>query len=371
MKKLFLFCIVSLSILFLAVPKGVASELNFSVAPVIPENQKDKNKSYFDLKMESGKGQELTVTLKNGTDNKVTINTTINRATTNLNGVVEYGSAKNQKDSSLVYNIEDFIEIKEPEVEIPAHSEKQLILNLKGIPEKFEGVLAGGLTFKEKQATEKTKDEEKQGLAIQNEYAYVVGIVLHGEKETIPSEIKLIGAEAAQVNARNAINATLQNPKAKYLNKLSVDAVVTKKGSQDVLYSSKKENMQMAPNSHFDYPISLEGEALKPGNYTVTMKINSYDDHWEVTKDFSINKEQADAFNKNDVSIKEDSTWVYLVIGLSLLLLIVAIVVIIVLQKKKKKKERIRQEKLRRRKMAMQRKKRAEKNSLNKKVKKD
>lgn len=365
MKKLILLSLIGMSILLSGINTGQASQLNFSVTPSIPENQVDKDKSYFDLQLEKSKGQELIVTLKNGTDKKVIVETSINRATTNLNGVVEYGKTKDKKDTSLVYNIEDFIEIKDSEIEIPPHEEKQLLLKVKGIPEVFDGILVGGLTFKEKQETATNKDNKNQGLAIENEYAYVVGIVLHGENEDISSDIKLKNAEAAQVNARNVINATLQNPKPKYLSSLSVDAVVTKKGSDDVLYSSKKKDMQMAPNSSFSYPIPLEGESLKPGKYTVAMNIKSLNDQWKLSKDFIIDKKVADSFNEKDVTIKKDDTWRYIVVGFILLSII--IVILLVVLYKYRKKERIKQEKKRRRKEALQRKKRQNKDNLSRK----
>ncbi|CAD5896366.1 C-terminal membrane anchored cell surface protein [Carnobacterium maltaromaticum] len=364
MKKLIVLCIINLCVLCFGIPNSQASQLNFSVTPILPENQKDKDKSYFDLQVEKAKEQELTVKLKNGTDKNVTVDTSINRATTNLNGVVEYGKTKDKKDASLVYNIEDFIEITEPEIDIPAHEEKQLILKVKGIPEVFDGILVGGLTFKEKQEEEDTKEDTSQGLAIANEYAYVVGIVLHGENEDIPSDIKLTNAEAAQVNARNVINASLQNPKPKYLSNLSIDAVVTKKGSKDVLYSSKKKDMQMAPNSNFSYPIPLEGEALKSGEYNVSMNIKSVNDQWELSKDFTIDKETADSLNEKDVTIKKNDTWIYVVIGFSLLMIALAIILVILY--KYRKQERIKKEKQRRRRAAIQRRKRQNKTNYSK-----
>ncbi len=67
-----------------------ASEFNFAVTPTIPENQVDKSKTYFDLKMAPGAKQTVEIQLRNDTDEDITIENTVNSATTNLNGVVEY-----------------------------------------------------------------------------------------------------------------------------------------------------------------------------------------------------------------------------------------------------------------------------------------
>src|SRR5699024_5675800 len=110
--------------------------------------------------------------------------------------------------------------------------------------EKFNGVIAGGLNFKEK-VTEKTEvSEEDQGMSIQNEYSYVLALLLRQNQEVVRPELKLTAVSAAQVNHRNVINATLQNPQATYLNSLYVTAKVTKKGSDEVLYTASNEGMQ-------------------------------------------------------------------------------------------------------------------------------
>ncbi|CAD5896742.1 C-terminal membrane anchored cell surface protein [Carnobacterium maltaromaticum] len=345
--------------------KTYASELNFSVSPEIPENQQDKNKSYYDLKLEPGNKQELKVVLKNGTDKEVEIETSVSRATTNLKGVVEYGKTKDKKDESLVYNIEDFVEIPENNVKIPPNESKELTIKVEAPEKTFEGIMAGGLTFKEVTKEEKV-DEKNTGLAIKNEYAYVVGLVLHGENEDMPSEVNLIHVEAAQVNARNVINGTLQNPKAKYLNQVAVNATVTKEGSKEVLYETKQDTMQMAPNSNFQFPISLDGEPLKPGKYTLNMDVSSLTDSWKLTKNFTIEKEVADKFNAKDVSIQEDHTMTYLSIGLGTLLIIGVIIYFIYRHKKKERmrKERLRRERIRRKNKARKREK--QKNNLKK-----
>jgi hypothetical protein len=94
----------------------------------------------------------------------------------------------------------------------------------------------------------------------------------------------------------------------------------------------------MAPNSNFNYPIPLNGEKLKGGNYTLTLTSASMGEEWTWTKDFTIEGEKAVALNKADVSIKQtDYTWLYVAIGIGLLLLVI-ILWILILKKKKRKK---------------------------------
>ena len=73
--------------LSLAVSKEVhANEFNFSVNPVLPENQIGES-GYFNLQMSPGQSQTLTITLKNTTDKTVVVEEEIarDRKSTRLN----------------------------------------------------------------------------------------------------------------------------------------------------------------------------------------------------------------------------------------------------------------------------------------------
>lgn len=342
MKKYYKIVMMSLVMIMIGLVGGQvqASELNFGVVPTIPDFQVDKEKTYFDIKVNKGEEQELEVTLKNHTKKAVIVETTFNRATTNVNGIVEYGKGKFKEDSSLIHNIEDIVTVDKPEVKIEPNVDQVVKLKIKAPKEDFPGILASGITFKEKSEDEET--EKGQGMAIKNEYAYVIALVMHGnvEQKDIPSELLLNRVEAGQVNVRNVIFANLQNPKAKYLNKLAIEAKIYKKNSDKVVYSNEKEQLQMAPNSNFDYPIHLEGKKLEAGKYTLKLHATSKDDEWNLEKDFTITKEEAKKYNKQDVTIKEDYTWWYVAGGIIALLLLQLIIFLIVSKRKKDKEKK-------------------------------
>ncbi|MFJ5566752.1 DUF916 and DUF3324 domain-containing protein [Lysinibacillus xylanilyticus] len=330
-----LFGILIVSLVWLT-PFASASEFNFGVYTVISDNQIDKQKSYFDLKMEPNQKQTLTIQLKNDTEEDVVIEPIIHSATTNINGVVEYGPTSAERDSSLPYELGDLIQT-EKEITIPAKGSKDLQLNVTMPEEKFDGILAGGITLEEKKAASKNTKETTKGVSIENKYAYVVGIILQETDEIVKQDLQLHDVKAGQVNARNVINATLQNPTATYLNRFEVDAKVTKKGKTKVLYKSEKQDMQMAPNSNFEYPISLNGEKFKSGTYTLHVNAKSSKESWEFEKDFTIKGEEVKQFNATDVSIEGPNYLAYLV-GL-LILLVAGLLLFIFYSKKKQKKQ--------------------------------
>ncbi len=330
-----LFGILIVSLVWLT-PFASASEFNFGVYTVIPDNQIDKQKSYFNLKMEPNQKQTLTIQLKNDTEEDVVIEPIIHSATTNINGVVEYGPTSAERDSSLPYELGDLIQT-EKEITIPAKGSKDLQLNVTMPEEEFDGILAGGITLEEKKTTSKNTEETTKGVSIENKYAYVVGITLQETDEIVKQDLQLHEVKVGQVNARNVINATLQNPTATYLNRFEVDAEVTKKGKTEVLYKSEKQDMQMAPNSNFEYPISLNGEKFKSGTYTLHVKAKSSKESWEFEKDFTIKGEEVKQFNATDVSIEGPNYLAYLV-GL-LILLVAGLLLFIFYSKKKQKKQ--------------------------------
>lgn len=287
--------------------------------------------------------QDLKMMLHNSTDKDVSVELTAEAATTNLNGVVEYGKTKAKRDSTLKTSIGEIVTLSEENPVIPAKGSKEITLTVKMPTTDFDGVLAGGITVKETIPTTDKATKETKGMAIENRYSYVVALVLHGKNETIPSELKLNKVKATQVNVRNVISANLQNTKAKYLNQLSVDAKITKKGENKTLYSVKKEQMQMAPNSNFNLPIPLNGAALKSGKYTLKVKADSQGDTWNFTRDFNISAEEAKKLNKQDVSIEKDNTWLYVLIGV-ILLTALLILFYLIMRKRKKEKERLERE---------------------------
>ncbi|WP_242590281.1 MULTISPECIES: DUF916 and DUF3324 domain-containing protein [Enterococcus] len=316
--------------------------MKFSVEPVIPENQKDTGHTYFDLNMTPKQKQKLKVHMRNDTEKEVIVKPSVHAGTTNINGVVEYGESNTKVDDTVQYNIEDIVKPTVDEVKIPAKGSNDLELDIQMPEGKFKGILAGGITLEEKEENKKEEKDKAQGLAIENKYAYVVAVVLHESDEKVESELKLTEVKPGQVNARNVINATIQNTQPKYMNQLSVNTKITKKGKKDVLYSSKNEGMQMAPKSSFSYPVSLNGEKLRPGKYTLDMYANSMKKEWHFVQDFEIKADVAKKLNETDVSVKKNDMWIYILIGV-LFLLIIILIVILLKKKKREKKEAERQ----------------------------
>ncbi len=304
--------------------------------------------------MKPDQEQTLSVELSNSTDKSVTVEQGLASATTNLNGVVEYSPNNIKADSSLKYNMKDYVNL-DKEIILPPKTTKTVKIKVKMPATSFKGYMAGGLTYKEKQSEKKTSDSK--GISIQNEYAYVIALLMSQESEKVAPDLKLTKVAPGQVNYRNVINANLQNPTMGYLNQMQLSETIKGIDNPKLVYKSSKEMMQMAPNSNFDYPLSLNGEKLQPGNYQLKMTVHGQKDEngkyvvkdskgnetrykyeWKFTQDFEITADKARELNQKDVTIKQDNSWIkWLIIALIILVLI--LILFFILWKRRKKEE--------------------------------
>ncbi|ODJ49706.1 hypothetical protein BFR40_11145 [Brochothrix thermosphacta] len=312
-----------------------ASELNFSVNAVIPDNQIDKEKSYFDLKVTPGEKQKLKVKLRNTTDKEIVINPHIQSAKTNKNGVIDYTPNKIKKDDTLKIAMEDVAKVPE-EVTVPPQSEKDLTIEVTVPKDKFDGVILGGIYLKED--TSKNKEEDKENdVAIKNEYSYVVALQMRQNDNKVKPMLHMNEVNPETQNARNVIVANIQNSEPMIISKLKIDATVNKKGSKDNLAILKKENLQVAPNSNFNIAVPLEGEKLEAGTYILNMKAESAGKEWQFKKEFSISADKATTMNEKDVTLeKETPTMLYIFLGVAFLIVIAVVIYFIIRRNKRK-----------------------------------
>lgn len=313
-----------------------AAEMNFSVQAVIPENQIDKTQTYFDLKMTPNQEQELEVVMRNDTEKDVTIEVGANNAVTNDNGIVDYNSPTKEKDSTLKVGFKDVTTV-EKEVTIPANSEQVLKIKVK-MPEKsYDGVILGGIYFKEKE-TEESEEENKEAQVV-NTYAYTIGVKLTETETEVKPNLVVNAVEASQVNYRNAVKANIQNTQAAIVKDLEIDGKVYVKGKSEVLYQSKQDGLRMAPNSNFNYAISTNNKEFKAGTYVFKGEATAGDQKWTFEKEFTIAGTDAKKLNSEAVQIEKNNTWIYILIGSILLVLLLVVITLLLLKIKKQKEE--------------------------------
>ncbi|WP_207695736.1 hypothetical protein DOK67_0001559 [Enterococcus sp. DIV0212c] len=334
--------IMSIMVMYVLGTEAVsAEEMNFSVEAQLPENQLDKNKTYFDLRVSPDTKEELKVEIKNNKDEEVTVQIQANTAITNDNGVIDYGEAKPKLDKSLETPFASIAKV-DPEV-VLAPKEKKIVTIPVEIPkESFNGIILGGLYFTQKETGKEEKAEA--GMQIENKFAYVVGVRLSENDEEVESNLNLLDVAAGQRNYRNVVVATLQNPMPRILGQMTVKAqVFAENDLKTAIFTTNQENLNMAPNSNFGYGIKMANKAFKPGKYVMKMTVEADGKTWPFEKAFEITADEAKKFNDEAVDLVEEPNdyLIYIIIGgVILVVIIIGLISWMVYQKRKKEAER-------------------------------
>lgn len=313
--------------------------LGFTYKVVKPENQRT-SVGYFDLRMNAGQKQTVEIELANGSDEEITIGVSLNGAKTNGNGVIEYGPSAIEKDKSLKYDFVDIV--KGPkEVVIPPKTMVPLKLDITMPASDFNGFISGGIQLKQQVKEDK---EAKKKTGITNEYAYLVGMLLSENDNVVEPNLELNKVYAGLANYRNAVFVNFSNVQPAYLENMTVDVQVMKKGSEEVLYDTKKAGMRMGPNNLIDFPVEMNGDRMEAGDYKAHILVTADDKKWEWTEDFTITDEEADKFNGQDVSLTQERgiDWKLIAMIVGGIIAVVVIIFIIVrsIQTKKMKNKK-------------------------------
>lgn len=320
-----------------AADDAVMKQVGFSYTINHPTNQIGENGA-LNLKMKPGQEQIVTVTIKNTNTQTVGINLSLNGARTNGNGGLEYGPNKFKADKSMAYDLPDLITIPK-DIIVPENSSKDIEIKIKMPKVAFAGIVTGGVQMMEKE----DEAEELTETGIVNKVAYLFGITLQNEEKELVPELELRKVYPEQANFRNAIFLDIANIIPMKVKGLMLDIEITKEGQEDVLYESKKNNMDMAPNTLMSYPVSFGGEKMVAGKYTAHVLATAHDKDWKWDKNFTITKEQADMFNQKDVNLVQERgiDWKLIALIVFSLVFVIAGIYLVrrVLNKKKASKE--------------------------------
>lgn len=323
------------SLLFVLFPSVAQAEetLSFYVTPEFPESQVEGSTSYFDLNLGAGETETLALKLQNASSETIQVQVTPHTAYTNVHGVVEYGKDAQDPDNSLMYSLDELID-PSGVIELAGNETKTITVPLHMPEELFEGFLAGGLRITEVKEEQEETTSNEEGVAIKNEFAYVVGVVVSNSRDSVQPDLDLLDVFADQLNYRNVISATIQNFTPTFVNRMAVEATVQRVGEDEVLYEASEEMMQMAPNSHFDFPISLEGDRFQSGDYVLKLRAISGEEEWSWERTFTIDAEEARSLNRADVTIDTSLNW-WMIGSIVLVILLLGVILYLLIQKKK------------------------------------
>ncbi|WP_164505118.1 DUF916 and DUF3324 domain-containing protein [Companilactobacillus hulinensis] len=335
-KKIFLPIILAVTSLFVFLTFGSlnvkADTLNYTVGADLPDNQIEKNGSYFDLKVTPGQSQDLTVKIMNKDNESHHYEVSVNRGLTNNNGVIDYSSHGSAKSDGLEYNIES-LATSPQDVVVNANSTKLVTVHLDTPKDSFSGIILGGIRVQEITSTPKSK---KKGIHINNEYAYVIGLELRQSSDKIKPIVKLGDISEKQFNNYNYVAANLINPTPSIIDNISVNATIKDNKGKEI-YTQSKSSLSMAPNSDFDYLIGSPKQTLKAGTYELVLNAKSGSTTWHFDRKFAITTETVKKLAKTTITPKTNNGPNYLLIAFIIAILLIMILVILEYRKKYRK----------------------------------
>lgn len=311
---------------------GAENQADFSVNAEQSVYQIDKSKTYFDLSLPVKETVPLVVHVTNNSDKAIEVAGELSPATTNLNGVVEYGKTQNKLTTNVPFDITQIASFEKRKQTIEAKQTKDFVVNVTAPTNEYAGVVAGGITLRD--VTEDQASNDEKGM-FKNKFAYAIALLIHGDKPAVKNNITLKEVVPTQVNSRNVVSAAIENEAANYINKVSIEARIVDQKGKEIL-KENKEDMQIAPSSIFQFPIYYGQQEMKSGKYTLNMTVKSENEEWQLQKSFKISSDKASELNKTDVSEKEENSNIrWLLIGLTGIILALLIILIIVLRKKR------------------------------------
>ncbi|OTP19984.1 DUF916 and DUF3324 domain-containing protein [Enterococcus mundtii] len=302
------------------------NNISFSVEALTSSGESN-NTGFYKFEGEPGKVEKGKIAVTNLSHKKIKILAEINPASTNQNGIISYRKV-DSLDSTLQYPLDALVTLEHQEIEL-APEEKRTIEFVANYPEKeWTGQILGGIRF-----SDMTENNSVQ--TVTHQIAYTIGVLMSMKGgETPENQLQLNQVKSGQRNYHNYIEGNIQNTSPVRVNEMSVSAKIVKQGNKKLVYERNSEHMRMAPNSNFDFGIPTGKIPLKPGKYSLKMRVVADKKTYDFEKSFQITKKEADKFNKTAIDVEEDHSYIYILI-ISILLLILFVICIIVLLKEK------------------------------------
>lgn len=338
-KTLILYLLTMGCIMFmLSMPVTAADTgVDYSVVPLLPDNQLDRGKSFFDLRVKPEEKQTIKLQIENYSDQEQSYFIEVNTAQTNGNLTIDYGKTEIPKNSINKQPISEYVNYPK-KVTVPSKKAGVVSLDISVPQQSFDGVLLGGIQVKKD-----FSNEEKSKDQISSEYAYVIGLMLSENDQPVAPELLYKGIEAKELTNNAGLAVSLENPAPINIKKVSLTANVYPEDAEKPVITRTIEEGGIAPASRFDLHL-FNGEAgstkpLTAGNYLLELHAEDEAGHtWQFKEKFEITKKEASVVNNQVFQVEEDTNnWLYIIIGI-LTALLLSLLVYFVYTKQKRKK---------------------------------
>ncbi|MDN3079821.1 DUF916 and DUF3324 domain-containing protein [Enterococcus faecium] len=273
------------------------SSTNYTVEPMIPENQQKDTQDYFDLLVSPGQKQELKIKISNKSNKVQKFNIAFNTATTNENGVIDYSNSKFTRDPSMIFDIDKYVRLKEKIIELHPHQEKYIFLEVK-LPQKvFNGVMLGGINI-----MPIVKDKQVNG--IRQIFSRTIALKVRVNNESVKEQIYDGEVKLDQINYHNVAKMLIRNISPTIIENVKATGSIRSIDGKELRIDKDFSDISLAPNSNFYLPIEFNSQ-LSPGKYIYEVHLVGKNNKWHFNKEFEINPEESRILNDTSVDTKK------------------------------------------------------------------
>ncbi|MCI1851958.1 DUF916 and DUF3324 domain-containing protein [Schleiferilactobacillus harbinensis] len=303
-------------------------DIGFRVTPIPPANQSEKNAPWFRVNLKSGQSEQFQIQVDNTTGKEITVYCAPTVATTNDLGEIQYDNVTTARDSSLKLN---FTQLGPKKVKFIVPAKKSIVVSQSlTIPKtQFNGVLYGSFLFFSEDIDQMHQSKtSSKGVGLINHYRLAVATVVNvNNAESADPNIRIDRVTPVSYRSNPAVRALFHNfePQVIAGQNMTINARVTYRGSKKVLYKHTLGQMNFAPNSTIDFPISWGSTRMHPGDYTLRAHITTggAGPSWNLVKNFTITGSEANRFNKGEKGADYNWLIIFLIIAALMLLAIV------------------------------------------------
>lgn len=314
----------------------------FGVNAIIPDNQIDKEKTFFDLMMKPNQTQELVINVTNKGNTPIKVSVAANNAYTTDSGLIAY----DKKDTTGLINADpefsSLSRVDTPTIELKPGEVKPAKINLAMPESEFNGLVLGGIVIT--QILEDNKPLLKEG--VKTKQSIVTGVRLSMTDKKVTSEMELVNVSGSEKDGGH-IEVILNNKTATIISNIQmITKIYPENDPEDLLVENTQTNLKMAPNSIFTLSLPLINEHLNAGSYRLISEVTSKEGKWTFEKIFHLSAEIGNKEAKEPEFSTKGKFW--LVVGVIVTMLIVVTHVYVYITKNKKKNKSVNRKRVKR-----------------------
>ncbi|WP_235179261.1 WxL protein peptidoglycan domain-containing protein [Bacillus cihuensis] len=298
------------------------SPIEFSIEPILTQNQDKNQTAYHHIKAVPNKSYKLSYYITNKTKKNTEIFVTPSNLLTSPQGQYYFVNSDGNKTSRIHkdYRVAHLIN-HQSSIKLKPLEKKKITFEITLPATELEGLMVGGLIF----SPEQTFTSKSDGMTINYKIQKILPIKL--EISTIESHVPSLDSitykdKSILIGIDNTQPTILKEGKGRL-------TVQDDKG--EIAFQKEFGNFEMAPMTGVDFQVPLEGN-IKEGEYVGTIDLqvngekNTLTQVFEVKANSNINSGIPDVFN-----LVTDSLWIWIIIGT------IIIIFFIIWWKKKRK----------------------------------